>query len=71
VPSPAVLAAFGAAFFVTSVSNGRALGSDSLSSKMLHLGVGVSTFAAVMLVAFIFEKKFIRDLQSFVRQRRQ
>lgn len=71
VPSPAVLAAFGTAFVVTSMSNERALMSDSLSSKALHLGVGVSTFAVVMLVAFMFEKQFIRELQSFVRQRRQ
>ncbi|GJJ79113.1 oligosaccharide translocation protein RFT1 [Entomortierella parvispora] len=70
-PSPAVLAAFGVAFVITSVSNERASMSDGFSSKVLHLGIGVSTFAAAMLVVFIFEKKFIRELQSFVRQRRQ
>ncbi|KAG0050963.1 Oligosaccharide translocation protein rft1 [Gryganskiella cystojenkinii] len=70
LPSPTVLVAFGAAFLVTGRSE-QWIGWDRLYDKALHLGLGVATFAAVMLVVYMKEKLFMRDLQRFVRQRRQ
>ncbi|KAF9938725.1 Oligosaccharide translocation protein rft1 [Modicella reniformis] len=70
VPDSKVLAAFGVAYLVTAVSEQR-IGWDRLSDKVVHLGIGVGAFVAVMGVVYIVEKAFIRDIQAFVRQRRK
>ncbi|KAF8928512.1 Rft protein-domain-containing protein [Dissophora ornata] len=69
IPSPAVLAAFGAAYVITAASE-QWIGWDRLYDKGMHLGVGVATFVAVMGVVYIAEKPFMREIQNVVRQRR-
>ncbi|KAF9099409.1 Oligosaccharide translocation protein rft1 [Mortierella sp. AD031] len=70
VPKPMVLAAFGAAYVLTAATE-QWIGWERLINKAAHLGVGVAAFAVVMGVVFVSEKQFLRDIQSFVRQRRR
>ncbi|KAG0014086.1 Oligosaccharide translocation protein rft1, partial [Podila clonocystis] len=51
IPSPAVLGAFTAAYAVTAASE-QFIGWDRLYDKVLHLAVGVTTFALTMLIVF-------------------
>ncbi|KAF9169888.1 Oligosaccharide translocation protein rft1 [Mortierella sp. AD010] len=70
IPRPMVLAAFGAAYIVTSASE-QWIGWDRFHDKVLHLGIGVLTFGVVTGVIFVTEKQFIRDIRDVVKQRRQ
>ncbi|KAF9349012.1 Oligosaccharide translocation protein rft1 [Mortierella sp. AD094] len=70
IPRPMVLAAFGAAYAVTSASE-QWIGWERLHDKVVHLGIGVLTFAVVMGVIYVTEKQFIRDIRDVVKQRRQ
>ncbi|CAO3568191.1 unnamed protein product [Mortierella alpina] len=70
IPSPVVLAAFGTAYAVTALSE-QWIGWERLYDKMVHLSVGVATFGVVMVITFVSEKQFLRDLQNVVRQRRR
>ncbi|KAF9585403.1 Oligosaccharide translocation protein rft1 [Lunasporangiospora selenospora] len=68
-PSRAVLLAFTAAFFVTSASE-QWIGWDRLLDKIMHIGVGVGALTVVVGAIFVSEKPFLREIQSFARQRR-
>ncbi|KAG0373351.1 Oligosaccharide translocation protein rft1 [Mortierella sp. AD032] len=70
VPRPAVVAAFGAAYFLTAATE-QWIGWQGLYNKAAHLSVGVAAFGVVMGVVFVCEKQFLRDIQSIVRQRRR
>ncbi|KAG0264835.1 Oligosaccharide translocation protein rft1 [Mortierella polycephala] len=69
VPSTAVLSAFGAAYIITAVSE-QWIGWERLYNKVLHLGVGVTSFALVMIVVYMAEKQFLLEIRNVVRQKR-
>ncbi|KAG0240190.1 Oligosaccharide translocation protein rft1 [Mortierella sp. GBA43] len=70
MPHPKVLVAFGAAFMITAASE-QWIGWERMMDKAIHLAIGVGTFAAVMVVVYVTENAFLRDIQDFVRQRRK
>jgi len=70
IPTPTVLAAFGAAYVLTAATE-QYIGWDRLYNKFAHLSVGVAAFAVVMGVVYMSEKQFLMDIQGIVRQRRR
>ncbi|KAF9186887.1 Oligosaccharide translocation protein rft1 [Haplosporangium sp. Z 11] len=69
IPSSAALSAFGAAYVITAVSE-QWIGWERLYDKALHLGVGVISFALVMVVVYMAEKQFLLEIRNIVRQKR-
>ncbi|KAF9208017.1 Oligosaccharide translocation protein rft1 [Haplosporangium sp. Z 27] len=70
IPHPTVIVTFVGAYVITQGSE-NFIGWKTLHDKALHLGIGVVTFALTMGITYLNEKRFIRDIQNVVRQRRQ